>query len=77
MLDNEYIQSLQRAPSRVQQEEPKKNDRGFVIKNAPWDNNGAAAPDTSSTSEFPSFPGATGSAVAPKASHVWGPSRRF
>jgi len=58
-------------------DQPKRNDaRGFVMKNAPWDSN-AAAPDTSSDAEFPSFPGATGSAVAPKASHAWGPGRRF
>lgn len=75
VLDNEYIQSLQK-PSRQQNEEPKRNDKGFVIKNAPWDM-GASAPDTSSDMEFPSFPGATGAAVAPKSSHAWGPSRKF
>lgn len=50
VLDREYIQSLTKAPSK-KQEEPRVNDKGFVIKNAPWD----TAPDTSSTSEFPSF----------------------
>jgi hypothetical protein len=73
MLDNEYIQSLTQAPSK-RSDEPKTNDRGFVIKNAPWD----SAPDTSSTSEFPSFPGAgSGNAVAPNSNKAWGPGRRY
>lgn len=73
VLDREYIQSLTKAPSK-KQEEPRVNDKGFVIKNAPWD----TAPDTSSTSEFPSFPGATGgNAVAPNSNKAWGPSRRY
>lgn len=72
-LDREYIQSLTKAPSK-KQEEPRGHDRGFVIKNAPWD----AAPDTSSTAEFPSFPGAAGgNAVAPNSNKAWGPSRRY
>ncbi|XP_053378526.1 vigilin-like [Mercenaria mercenaria] len=73
VLDNEYIQSLTQAPSR-KSEEPRVNDRGFAVKNAPWD----SAPDTSSTAEFPSFPGASGgNAVAPNSNKAWGPSRRY
>ncbi|KAL4221822.1 hypothetical protein ACF0H5_020076 [Mactra antiquata] len=71
VLDNEYIQSLQKAPSRNQDAEPTRG-KPFKVINAPWD----AAPDTSSTAEFPSFPGATGGTVAPNTNHAWGP-RRF
>lgn len=77
ILDNEYLKSLTK-PSSQDRDEPKRgaNGPGFSVKNAPWD-----APDTTSTSEFPSFPSpagepGAGSAVAPKASWAWGPSRR-
>ncbi|WAR14759.1 VIGLN-like protein [Mya arenaria] len=77
IIDDEYLKSLQK-PSRIEPERPKRSENpGFYTKNAPWDKDDGSAPDTSSTSEFPSFPGATGgSAVAPKSSFAWGPMRR-
>lgn len=74
IIDEEYLRDLQRPPSKDHGPKEKVDEKGFVVKNAPWS---AAAPDTSSTSEFPSFPSSTGGAVAPKASQAWGPSRKY
>lgn len=49
------------------------NDKGFVVKGAPWDKKKDAAPDTTNTQEFPSF-GSTGD--MPPKPVAWGPSRR-
>ncbi|KAH3827192.1 hypothetical protein DPMN_129122, partial [Dreissena polymorpha] len=81
VIDNEYIQSLQK-PSRSGEGDEKRSRAdgpGFMLKpgTAPWDSSGGgSAPDTSDTSEFPTFPGAAGSAIAPNSSYAWGPRRK-
>lgn len=69
--DQEYLQELQRPPSKSNDNPNTKNTntQGFVVRNAPWH---CAAPDTASTEEFPSF----GSVVQPKSGHAWGPVRK-
>ena len=69
--DQEYLQELQRPPSKSNDNPNTKNTntQGFVVRNAPWH---SAAPDTASTEEFPSF----GSVVQPKSGHAWGPVRK-
>lgn len=76
IIDEEYLRDLQRPPSKDQNSSRERtaDEKGYVVKNAPWS---AAAPDTSSTSEFPSFPSSSGGAVAPKSSQAWGPSRKY
>lgn len=49
------------------------NDKGFVVKGAPWDKKRDAAPDTTNTQEFPSF-GSGGEMPAKPV--AWGPSSR-
>lgn len=68
-VDQEYIRSLERAPSKGSNSnaKPKGPTQGFVVKDAPWDR----APDTQSQEEFPSF----GQVVAPKG-RSWGPIRK-
>lgn len=75
VIDSEIMDSYYAKPSRGYNEEPKSGtEKGFVIKNAPWD-----APDTSSNESFPGLPGAAGGGAptAPKANQAWGPSRRY
>lgn len=71
VVDQEYLQELQRPPSKAMDDGPRRHTdtQGFVVRNAPWH---AAAPDTASTEEFPSF----GSVVKPKSGHTWGPVRK-
>lgn len=48
---------------------------GFVVKGGPWEQR---APDTASTHEFPTMPGATRAAAPPPAQSspaAWGPRR--
>ncbi|CAL1268500.1 unnamed protein product [Larinioides sclopetarius] len=82
-LEEEYIQDLRERdlmrqytmpPSRngTHENETHRNDKGFVVKGAPWDKKGAA-PDTTNTQEFPSF--GSGGDMPPKPV-AWGPSRR-
>lgn len=49
------------------------NDKGFVVKGAPWEKKGAV-PDTSNVQEFPSF--GSGADMPPPKPVAWGPSRR-
>ncbi|GFT30691.1 vigilin [Nephila pilipes] len=82
-LEEEYLQDLREKdlmrqytmpPSRngTHDSEGNRNDKGFVVKGAPWDKKGAA-PDTTNTQEFPSF--GSGGDMPPKPV-AWGPSRR-
>ncbi|GFS49777.1 vigilin [Trichonephila inaurata madagascariensis] len=82
-LEEEYLQDLREKdlmrqytmpPSRngTHDSEANRNDKGFVVKGAPWDKKGAA-PDTTNTQEFPSF--GSGGDMPPKPV-AWGPSRR-
>ncbi|XP_042900399.1 vigilin [Parasteatoda tepidariorum] len=83
-LEEEYVQDMKERdlmrqythpPSRNgthDSDEGHYNDKGFVVKGAPWDKK-SAAPDTTNTQEFPSF--GTGGDVPPKPV-AWGPSRR-
>ncbi|KAK7477919.1 hypothetical protein BaRGS_00030828, partial [Batillaria attramentaria] len=70
VVDQEYLQELQRPPSKMQEPSRSHSNKaqGFVVRNAPWDR----APDTNSTEEFPSF----GAVVTPKSGHAWGPLRK-
>ncbi|CAG9585451.1 unnamed protein product [Danaus chrysippus] len=45
---------------------------GFVVKGGPWEQR---APDTASTHEFPTMPGAPRAAANPTPSSAWGPRR--
>ncbi|GBM34136.1 Vigilin [Araneus ventricosus] len=82
-LEEEYIQDSRERdlmrqytmpPSRngTHENETNRNDKGFVVKGAPWDKKGAV-PDTTNTQEFPSF--GSGGDMPPKPV-AWGPSRR-
>ncbi|GFU19163.1 vigilin [Trichonephila clavipes] len=82
-LEEEYLLDLREKdlmrqytmpPSRngTHDSEANRNDKGFVVKGAPWDKKGAA-PDTTNTQEFPSF--GSGGDMPPKPV-AWGPSRR-
>ncbi|GIX67510.1 vigilin [Caerostris darwini] len=82
-IEEEFLQDLRERdlmrqytmpPSRngTHDNEANRNDKGFVVKGAPWDRKGAA-PDTTNTQEFPSF--GSGGDMPPKPV-AWGPSRR-
>ena len=60
VTENEMMQQYVRAPSR-EDDGPRNRgpDTGFKVRNAPW----SAAPDTSSTTDFPGL-GAPGPAAA-------------
>jgi len=71
-VDQEYLRQLERPTGASKGDAPREKrgppTAGFVVKNAPWD---AAAPNTESQEEFPSF----GAVVAPKG-RSWGPIRK-
>lgn len=78
-LEEEYLQEIEevesmrqyRQSSSRQQEDEKSGDgsqqTGFFVKGGPWEQK---APDTNSTTDFPSFRGAK---ETPKSNVVWGP----
>ncbi|XP_060922029.1 vigilin [Limanda limanda] len=45
--------------------------KGFVVRDAPWNEPGDKAPDMSSAEDFPTF----GTTVAPKQTSAWGPKK--
>ncbi|XP_034425054.1 vigilin [Hippoglossus hippoglossus] len=45
--------------------------KGFVVRDAPWNDSGNKAPDMSSAEDFPTF----GTGVAPKQTSAWGPKK--
>ncbi|XP_071500490.1 vigilin-like [Diadema antillarum] len=68
--EEEETQRYTKAPSRSTEEQPKRQDTGFVIRDAPW----SKPPDTSNINDFPTI-GGPGSASNPAASAPrWGPS---
>ncbi|KAK7093511.1 hypothetical protein V1264_007247 [Littorina saxatilis] len=76
IVDQEYLQDLQRPPSKSSDEPRNRRSgeqaKGFVVRDAPWHASGGSVPDTASTEEFPSF----GNVVQPKSGHAWGPVRK-
>ncbi|KAG8181791.1 hypothetical protein JTE90_000083 [Oedothorax gibbosus] len=83
-LEEEYIQDVKERdfmkqythpPSRngnYDANGPRYNDKGFVVKGAPWEK-GSSVPDTTNVQEFPSFGSGGDMPTKPVA---WGPSRR-
>jgi hypothetical protein len=68
--ENEMMQKYVRSPSRDEDNHRSRgaNAPGFMVRDAPWS---AAAPDTSSTADFPGL----GGPVDPASRHAvsWGP----
>lgn len=76
MRERDNMRQYTQPPSRNgthESDETHTNEKGFVVKGAPWDKKKNAAPDTTNTQEFPSF--GSGGDMPPKPVS-WGPSRR-
>ncbi|GAB6018560.1 hypothetical protein CHUAL_000255 [Chamberlinius hualienensis] len=67
LSENEMMRQYTMAPSRQHEEQTRPIQQGFVVKGGPWEQK---VPDTTSSTEFPSFGAATNDTPKPVS---WGP----